>query len=112
MNKIEFKKKIWQLIETHTPIYLANKQYIKSIVDAVCSKENFNRRELLMIAYSIGATVDETNELLTSFGYSVLYAKNWEDAIWRFVIGKRMDLSSVYGHIFPQREDYNPDEKQ
>ena len=45
------------------------------------------RENLLMLAALVGLSIEETNNALTRFGrYSALYAKDYKDFIWMFIL--------------------------
>lgn len=101
----EFRGYLDYLFEKHIPVYFVDYEYLTKILDVICSKQEMSKRELLMLAYSIGATAEEANEMLTLKGINPIYEKNREDAIWKFALKMRMDLSAVVEKIFPQNVD-------
>ena len=111
MDENIFRSYLETLVEKHIPLYFTDYAYLSQIMDAICDKEKMSKRELLILAYLIGADVKETNTLLQLNGYGRLYVKKREDAIWRFAIKNRMDVTTVIEKIFPQDEDENENAK-
>ena len=105
MKEKEFRDYIEQFLEKHTPTYFIDEEYLKRILDALCSEPNMSRRQIVMLAYSIGADENETNKLLNIKGYDNLYSKNREDAIWKFALRMRTDLTGIIERIFTQDVD-------
>lgn len=100
MDKKGLKERVMELMELHMPLYMEEEYYIENIVDVVLEKESISRRNIIIMVYMIGASVEETNELLLQCGYNPLYVKNREDAIWRHVIRKKQDLRTIMEYIF------------
>lgn len=98
----EFKNYVEQILEKHVPTYFVDAEYLQRIISALCSNPECTRREVIMLAYSIGANESETNELLRIKGYKGLYAKQREDAVWKFALKIRLDLLGIINKIFPQ----------
>ena len=69
------------------------------------SQQQIERRELLILAYMIGANVREINELLNLYGHSPLYCKKREDAIWKFLLDRHLDTATIIEEIFLQNVD-------
>lgn len=104
MEKREMSRYLSVLLEKHVPMFFCEDITVKQIIALFCSQER-SRREILMFAYSIGASVEETNNLLEMAGYLKLYVKIYEDAAWYFSLRKNEDLRTVIHHFFPQNVD-------
>lgn len=102
MKQKEFKEYVEQILDKHTPTYFIDSDYLQRIITVVCCESEMSRRSIIMLAYSIGANEEETNELLKIKGYECLYVKRREDAIWKFALKMRMDLAEIMEIIFPQ----------
>ena len=102
MKQKEFENYVEQILDKHTPTYFIDSDYLQRVVTALCSEPEISRRAIIMLAYSIGANENETNELLKIKGYECLYVKRREDAIWKFALRMRMDLIEIIEKIFPQ----------
>lgn len=104
MAQTELVQYVNILLEKHIPICFCEEKIIKKTIKLFCSKRR-SRREILMFIYCIGAGIEEADGLLELFGYSRLYVKIYEDAVWRFALNRTEDLTSVINHIFPQNGD-------
>ena len=104
MNK-EYNEQIVQLIDKHIPVYFLDFDTLEQMKSIISKSNSVGRIELLIVAYMIGATVEETNELLEILKYPTLYSKKREDAIWIFALTHRMDSMSIIDEIFPQIVD-------
>ena len=100
-----FKKQIEYLMEKHLPVAFLDYELLQQFKDTLSQRDQIGRKEVLIIAYLIGATADESNELLRMLGHSPLYVKRREDAIWRYMLNHRMDSRSIINEIFPQNVD-------
>ena len=101
----EFAKQIEYLIEKHIPTAFIDQHSLQEIKHILSQRDRIGRKEVLIVAYLIGATADESNELLRILGYPTLYAKRKEDAIWRYMLNHRVDIKSIIDEIFPQNVD-------
>ncbi len=100
MEKRALKKYIKKLIHKHIPGYFMNPGNLEKVIECICETSDMNRREVLMLAYSIGADVDETNTLLKINGYATLYVKKYEDAVWRYFLNSNTDLTEIMEKVF------------
>ena len=94
-----------ELVEKHIPTYFVDCEYLEVIIRAISFEHDMNRREVLMLAYAIGANEEEANELLKIKGYDCLYVKRREDAVWKFALNRHMDINNIIDKIFPQVVD-------
>ena len=101
----DLEKRIEYLIEKHMPVAFLDYKLLQQLKEALSQRDYIGRKEVLIIAYLIGATADESNELLRILGYPALYVKRREDAIWRFMLNHRVDCKSIIEEIFPQNVD-------
>lgn len=103
--RADLDKKIEYLIEKHIPAAFLDYDSLQQFKNTLSQREHIGRIEMLTIAYLIGATAEESNELLRIIGHPTLYVKKREDAIWRFMLNHRLDSHSIIELIFPQKED-------
>ena len=103
--KNEIEKQIECLIEKHMPVAFLDYELLQKLKAALSQRNDIGRKEILIIAYLIGATADESNELLRILGHPLLYVKRREDAIWRFMLNHQLDSKSIVNEIFPQNVD-------
>lgn len=68
-------------------------------------RRNPSRSRLLCLCFGLGATLEETQELLKRCGLAQLYPKNRRDAIILYGIQHRMDLFSVNDKLFAENEE-------
>ena len=68
-------------------------------------RRNPSRNRLLCLCFGLGATIDETQELLKQCGYAQLYAKNRRDAIIIYGIVNGVDLFAINDKLFEENED-------
>lgn len=68
-------------------------------------KRNPSRNRLICLAYGIGATLDETNELLKLCGVAQLYSANRRDAIIIFGIVHGVSLFEINDKLFTEDEE-------
>lgn len=101
MKNILLRTFLEELLKRHIPTYFIEVDYLTNIVNAICSKDELSRREILVLAYCLGANIEETNQFLSIMGYQPLYVKIWEDAVWRFAIMERKDLNYFINNVFP-----------
>ena len=111
MNK-EYNEQIVQLIDKHIPVYFLDFDTLEQMKSIISKSNSVGRIELLIVAYMIGATVEETNELLEILKYPTLYAKKRADAIWIFALTHRMDSMSIIDEIFPQIVDEEKNQRE
>lgn len=104
MNKL-LKEQIDKLIEAHIPIPFLDYDSVQQVKNLLLQRDCIGRKEILVVAYLIGADADESNELLQLLGHPPLYVKRREDAIWRFALNHRLDGTSIIDEIFPQNVD-------
>lgn len=100
MQKNEFKEYFESLMEKHMPVYFMDYKSIRTSVDSICKIKNLSRRHILILAYIIGATEEECNKLLETKGYSKLYVKKREDAIWTYALNNHVDSETVVKKYF------------
>lgn len=100
-----FEKQISVLIEKHIPVSFLDYESVQQAKNILFQRNHIGRKEILIIAYLIGANAAEGDELLRLLGYPPLYAKRREDAIWRFALNHRLDGVSIINEIFPQNVD-------
>ena len=87
------------------PVAFLDYELLQQLKKTLSERNYIGRKEVLIIAYLIGATADESDELLHTLGYPPLYVKKREDAIWRFMLNHRVDSISIINEIFPQNVD-------
>lgn len=95
------------LMERHLPIPFLDYNSLQQVKKILIARENPGRKEVLILAYLLGADVEESNRLLQMLGHSPLYAKRREDAIWLYALTHRLDCISVIDEIFLQNADEN-----
>lgn len=100
-----FREYVGTLIEKHVSTCFVDSEYLENVIDALCKKQTLNRKEVLMLAYIIGANGEETDELLKYMGHHTLYVKRREDAIWKFALRHRMDIVTIINRIYLQAVD-------
>ncbi len=100
-----FEEQITELIEKHMPVSFLDCDSVQRAKNILLQRDRIGRREILIVAYLIGADANESNELLRLLGHPPLYVKRREDAIWRFALNHRLDSASVINEIFPQNVD-------
>lgn len=105
MNSCEFENGVEGLMEKHIPVGFVDFVFLMSLKQLIVQKDNITRRELLMMAYMLGANADETNGLLKAKNFPPLYVKRREDAVWKFALDKRMDTAAIFNEIFSQNAD-------
>ena len=71
----EFEKRIECLIEKHMPIAFLDYESLQQLKKSLSQRDYIGRKEVLIIAYLIGATAEESNELLRTLEYPALYVK-------------------------------------
>ena len=108
---VEFADYCESLIERHLPVAFVDYDVILFLKTLLQTRLDIGRKEVLIFAYAIGATVDESNELLHMLGHPPLYVKRREDAIWSFALQKRLDSKTIIDMIFPQNVDATNDER-
>ena len=101
----DFEKQINLLIEKHMPVAFLGYDALQQIKSILIRADHIGRKEMLIIAYLIGANAEESDKLLQTLEYPPLYVKKREDAIWRFVLNHHLDSASVINEIFPQNVD-------
>lgn len=68
-------------------------------------RRNPSRSRLLCLCFGLGATLEETQELLKQCGYARLYPKNRRDAIILYGIANGMALFAVNDKLFVENEE-------
>lgn len=101
----DFEKQIECLIEKHIPVAFLDYKLLQRIKEVLFQRDYIGRKEMLIIAYLIGVTAEESDVLLCMLGHPTLYAKKREDAIWRFALNHRLDSMSIFNEIFPKNVD-------
>lgn len=99
---MEFQKNWSSLTEKHLPVYFMDDDLVQSFENIMETKRDITRREILILAYMIGANSKEADRLLRAKNFSPLYVKTREDAVWKFALDNRKDLSEIMEKIFPQ----------
>ena len=64
-----------------------------------------SRGRLICLCYGLGATLDETQELLKQCGFAQLYPKDRRDAIILYGILNGQDLFTVNDKLFAENEE-------
>ena len=64
-----------------------------------------SRNRLLCLCYGLGATIEETQELLRLCGIAELYPKRNRDAIIYYGLLHRLDLFTINDRLFDENED-------
>ena len=64
-----------------------------------------SRNRLLCLCYGLGATIEETQELLRLCGIAELYPKRKRDAIIYYGLLHRLDLFTINDRLFDENED-------
>lgn len=100
-----------QLIEKHVPIAFLDYDLVIQLKELLLRKEHFGRKEILILAYLLGATAEEGNALLLLLGHPPLYVKRREDAIWKYAFNHRMDSVTIINEIFLQNVDESANER-
>lgn len=103
--KEDFKKTFEQLVEKNIPVAFLDYDVLRIVINLITGKESFGRKEILTIAYLIGASSAESNLLLEQCGHKPLYVKRREDAIWTYSLDHHMNSASIIEEIFPQNAD-------
>ena len=104
MNE-EFKKTFEQLMEKNLPVAFLDYEILTQIKKLVVNKDSFGRKEILIVAYLIGANSIESNTLLSLTGHRPLYAKKREDAIWIYALDNHWKSADVIAEMFPRIAD-------
>lgn len=94
-----------ELMEEHLPMGFLDYHFLLQLRTMLEDRTDIGRKEILIFAYIIGATVEEGNELLRLLGHPTLYVKRREDAIWSFALKERLDSKAIIDMIFPQNVD-------
>lgn len=68
-------------------------------------RRNPSRSRLLCICFGLGATAEETQELLKHCGHAQLYPRNRRDAIILFGLANGLDLFEVNDKLFTENEE-------
>ncbi len=92
-------------MEKHLPVAFINYGFLEQVKALLYRRDEFGRKELLIMAYVIGASIEETNEILCAFSYPKLYAKRREDAIWIYALNHHYDCKSILEETFRQNMD-------
>ena len=77
--------------------------YVYQIISGI--KTNPKREKVLCIAFGMGLTLSETQEMLKKTGYAPLYAKNPFDAIVIYGLSKRLSVVEVNNLLFDYKQD-------
>lgn len=104
----DFELFLEELLEKHLPVSFLDYEMLMNAKEFLCKREYVGRKEILILAYLIGADSKESNELLRLTGHPLLYVKRREDAIWKFVLDHRVDSQTVINEIFLQNMDEVP----
>lgn len=96
----------WEvLMERHLSVPYLDYDSLQQVNRILVNRENPGRKEALILAYLLGADVDESNRLLQMLGHPSLYARRREDAIWLYALAHRLDCTSIMEEIFLQNAD-------
>lgn len=68
-------------------------------------RRNPSRSRLLCLCFGLGATAEETQELLKHCGHAQLYPKNRRDAIILYGLANNMDLFDINDKLFRENEE-------
>ena len=68
-------------------------------------RRNPSRNRLLCICFGLGATAEETQELLKHCGHAQLYPRSRRDAIILYGLTNGMDLFDVNDKLFTENEE-------
>lgn len=101
----EFAEYCERLMEKHLPAAFVDYDALRYLSSRFQSRTDIGRKEALIFLYIIGATAEESDELLRLLGYPLLYVKRREDAIWKFALKKRLDSKTIIDMIFLQNVD-------
>lgn len=63
-------------------------------------KKNPDREKVLCLAFGMGLTLDETQDMLKKTGYATLYAKNEFDVIIMYGLYKKMSIIDVNNLLY------------
>ena len=66
---------------------------------------NPSRNRILCLCFGLGATLDETQDLLKSSGQAQLYAKDRRDAIIIYGLSRSMTLAEINDKLFSEHEE-------
>ena len=105
----EFNMKLEKLIEKHLPVGFLEYETLSQFQKMIFERESMGRKEILILAYIIGANAIESDELLRLAGHPSLYVKKREDAIWKYSLNNHTDSASIIENIFLQNLDENKD---
>lgn len=93
------------LIDQHLPVAFLDYDALLQFKKILSYRGQMGRKEVLILAYIIGANSKESNVLLTLQGHPPLYCKRREDAIWKFALDQHWDSATVINMIFLQNVD-------
>lgn len=94
-----------KLIDRHLPVSFLDYEVLLQFKKILFGRNWIGRKEVLIMAYLIGADVNESNKLLSLMGHPSLYCKKREDAIWMFALDQHRDSATVINEIFLQNVD-------
>ena len=72
--------------------------YAYQIISGI--KKNPKREKIICLAFGMGLTLEETQEMLKKTGYAPLYAKNEFDVVIMYGICKKMSIIEVNNLLF------------
>ena len=109
MNE-EFGSYLEEIAEKHLPVSFLDYEMLLAVKEILIRRTFVGRKEMLTLAYIIGADSEEGDELLRLSGHPALYVKSREDAIWKFALDHQMDGRTVMDEIFRQNMGEAPGE--
>lgn len=90
-----------EIFDKHVPLNFFDSKFKDKFLDEISSLK-MSRRELLTLAYFIGAEIEEANKMLEINNYSPLYIRRREDVIWKFMLKNRKDANFIIDEILFQ----------
>ena len=107
IGNMNFKEFIEALLIKHIPVCFVSDKHLQDTIEVLCDGVPFSRKEVLLLAYCIGADSNECDQLLKMQGYAPLYVKRREDAVWKFAMDRHSDSKKIFQKIFPLNVDDN-----
>ena len=108
-NEMDFSEKLEDLIASKgiTKSSLAEHSGMSEVYlyQVLSRKRNPSRSRIICLCIGLGATLEETQDLLHSSGQAVLYPRSRSDAIIMYGIMNGMDLYNINELLFRQGED-------
>ena len=63
-------------------------------------KKNPKREKLIQLAFGFPLTVEDTNNLLQTGGYSTLYIRDKRDAVCMYCLERKMTVEECNGYLY------------